>query len=180
MSLSVADRIVLHMGRFENYGFNKFEMPYELTQDGIGSFIGKTRAHVSIEMKKLQERDIVGWGNAHVSGLGKMRKAYYLTVKGHTVLEDLRKQMVKEGLSIEEISYGRIDKNEMPLPEMEMAYRKMMDATEEMYKIKGQTNPNTINVVDCLMDAIRLMMAANRKGMRCSVKDQEQENSKVY
>ena len=91
-----------------------------------------------------------------------------------------RKQMVKEGMTIEEISYGRIDKNEMPLPEMEMAYRKMMDANEEMYKIKGQTNPNTMNVIDCLMDAIRLMMAASRKGTRCSARDQEQEDLKGY
>ena len=88
--------------------------------------------------------------------------------------------MVKEGLTIEEISYERVDKNEMPLPEMEIAYRKMMDATEGMYKIKGQTNPNTMNVVDCVMDAIRLMMAASKKGTRCSVKDQKQEDSKGY
>ena len=82
MSLTVADRVMLHMGRFTGIPFDEFGMPYELTEDGVGACIGKSRAHVSIEMKKLSERGLVGWKSAHVNGSSKRRKTFYLTVEG--------------------------------------------------------------------------------------------------
>lgn len=38
---------------------NEYERPFETTQDGLGEAIGITRGHVSIVVKKLQERNMV-------------------------------------------------------------------------------------------------------------------------
>ena len=157
MSLTVADRVMLHMGRFEGIQFDQYGMPYELTESGIGSCIGKTRAHVSIELKKLYERDLVDWKNAHVNGSSKMRKTFFLTLKGRMMLGDLRDKMIEEGLTIEDISYERLDGDKRPIPEMEMAYRMLYDTTEKMFELKEENNPNVNYVVDKLIDTVRLL-----------------------
>lgn len=157
MSLTVADRVMLHMGRFEGIQFDQYGMPYELTEAGIGSCIGKSRAHVSIELKKLQERDLVRWENAHVNGSSKKMKTFYLTLKGQMMLGTLRDKMIDEGLTLDDISYERLDGEKKPIPEMEMAYRMLYDATEKMFELKGENNPNVNYVVDKLIDTVRLL-----------------------
>ena len=123
MSLTVSDRVMLHMSRFAGIPFDEYNMPYELTEDGIGTCIGKSRAHVSIEMKRLSERGLVRWMNAHVNGSSKRRKTFYLTVEGLQMLDSIREKMIIEGLTMDQISYERLDGDKMPIPEMEIAYR---------------------------------------------------------
>jgi DNA-binding MarR family transcriptional regulator len=52
------EQIMLHLyGRIDRG--NEYEMPYQTTQDGIAEAVGISRGHVSIEMKKLEEKGLV-------------------------------------------------------------------------------------------------------------------------
>ena len=67
--VTVKQRIMLHLSRFPGYyPGDDYTIPFDLTQDGIASVVGITRAHVSIDLKKLIELDyVVGW-QAHLKG----------------------------------------------------------------------------------------------------------------
>ena len=163
MSLTVADRVMLHMSRFGGIQFNEFGMPYELTEDGIGSCIGKSRAHVSVELKNLQQRGLVEWRNAHVNGTSKKRKTFILTVSGYAKLESIKKKMIEEGLTLDQVSYKRLDGDKQPVPELEIAYRDLQEANEMMYSLREEKNPNLGPVVNILMDTIRTLAFKNLK-----------------
>jgi len=92
-----------------------------------------------------------------VNGVSKKRKTFILTLKGRMMLGDLRDKMIDGGLTIEDISYERLDGDKRPIPEMEMAYRMLYDATERMFELKEENNPNVNYVVDKLIDTVRLL-----------------------
>ena len=163
MSLTVSDRVMLHMSRFGGIQFDEFGMPYELTEDGIGSCIGKSRAHVSIELKNLQKKGLVEWRNAHVNGVSKVRKTFLLTVSGYAMLESIKQKMIDEGLTLDQVSYKRLDGNKEPVPDLEIAFRKLQDATQMMYSLREEKRPNLVPVVDVLMDTIRILAFKNLK-----------------
>lgn len=163
MSLTVGDRVMLHMSRFGGIQFDEFGMPYELTEDGIGSCIGKSRAHVSIELKNLQQRGLVEWRNAHVNGVSKMRKTFLLTVSGYAELENIRQKMISEGLTLDQVSFKKLDGNKQPVAEMEMAYRNLQEVTERMYSLREEKRPNLGPVVDKLMDTLRILAFTNMR-----------------
>ena len=163
MSLTVSDRVMLHMSRFGGIQFNEFGMPYELTEDGIGSCIGKSRAHVSVELKNLQEKGLVEWRNAHVNGVSKKRKTFILTISGYAKLESIKKKMIEEGLTLDQVSYKRLDGDKQPVPELEIAYRNLQEATEMMYSHREEKNPNLGAVVNVLMDTLRILAFKNMR-----------------
>ena len=180
MSLSVSDRVMLHMSRFGGIQFDEFGMPYELTEDGIGSCIGKSRAHVSIELKRLQEKGLVEWRNAHVNGVSKMRKTFTLTVSGYAMLDSIKQKMINEGLTLDQISYKRLDGNKCPVPELEIAYRNLQEATEMMYSLREERRPNLGTVVDVLTDTIKILAFTNMRENGCSTKDDQKGGSKEF
>ena len=163
MSLTVSDRVVLHMSRFGGIQFDEYGMPYELTEDGIGACIGKSRAHVSIELKNLQQKGLVEWRNAHVNGTSKMRKTFILTVLGYAKLDSIRDKMIREGLTLDQVSYKRLDGDKQPIAELEIVYRNLQAATEMMYSSREEKRPNLGPVVDILMDTLKLMAFTNMR-----------------
>ena len=166
MSLTVSDRVMLHMSRFGNIQFDEFGMPYELTEDGIGSCIGKSRAHVSIELKNLQRKGLVEWRNAHVNGVSKMRKTFILTVSGYMEIENIKKKMIEEGLTLDQVSFKRLDGDKQPIPELEMAFRNLQDATERMFSLREEKRPNLGPVVDKLTDTLKILAFSNLRENR--------------
>lgn len=163
MSLTVSDKVMLHMSRFGGIQFNEYGMPYELTEDGIGSCIGKSRAHVSVELKNLQERGLVEWRNAHVNGVSKKRKTFFLTVSGYAMLESIKQRMIEEGLTLDQISSKRLDGDKQPVPELEMAYRNLQEATEMMYSLREEKGPNLGPVVDVLIETLKTLAFKNMR-----------------
>ena len=54
--ISVKDKIVAHLFRNRHVNPNDiYNLPWDITQDGIASSLGITRAHASIELKRLKE-----------------------------------------------------------------------------------------------------------------------------
>ncbi|MDR0198694.1 MAG: hypothetical protein LBI08_03010 [Methanomassiliicoccaceae archaeon] len=99
--LTIAERIILHLGRYELMSADdEFNIPWDLTQDGIASSLRITRAHSSIELKKLREHDKVEERQTHIKGGGVKRKSYKLTPAGMDEAKRLRGFADKEGIDI--------------------------------------------------------------------------------
>jgi DNA-binding MarR family transcriptional regulator len=98
--ITVKERILLHLLRYTTvHPEQKFEIPHDLTQDGIATAVGITRAHVSIDLKKLMQFELVERWQAHLSGVEAKRYVYILTPKGRTEAARLRENFEKEGIN---------------------------------------------------------------------------------
>ena len=97
--LTVKERILLHMLRFPSvYPKQNFDVPRELTQDGIASAAGISRAHVSIDLKKLEEYGFVERWQAHLNGTPAKRFVYCLTPIGAGEGRKLMANLEKKGI----------------------------------------------------------------------------------
>ncbi len=67
-----------------------YEVPPEMTQDGIGSALGISRAHVALELKRLREAGKVEERMAHVATAKTRRKVYVLTPSGQELARRMR------------------------------------------------------------------------------------------
>ena len=100
--VTVKQRIMLHLSRFPGYyPGDDYTIPFDLTQDGIASVVGITRAHVSIDLKKLIELDyVVGW-QAHLKGSRTKRFVYALQPKGTIEAAAIRDEVEKAGMTVD-------------------------------------------------------------------------------
>ncbi|MDR0791414.1 MAG: hypothetical protein LBE47_02620 [Methanomassiliicoccaceae archaeon] len=98
--LTIADRIILHMSRYELLNGDGYNTSWDLTQDGIAASLRISRAHSSIELKKLRAKDRIIENQSHIKG-GKMkRKSYHLTPLGMEDAKRLKSFAEKEGIDI--------------------------------------------------------------------------------
>ena len=88
-SLTVGERILFHL--FQNLkSEDKYEVPFDVTQDGIAQSCGISRAHAAIELKKLRETNQIIEKLSHVKRAKSRRKVYSLTPEGKPRLERSR------------------------------------------------------------------------------------------
>ena len=101
-NVTIRERALLHLSRFPNMNPNEiFNVPFDLTQDGIASVLGISRAHASLELKKLKEGGKVDDWLAHIKGAGSKRKAYYLLSEGVNEATMLKKRFESSGMLID-------------------------------------------------------------------------------
>ena len=101
-NVTIRERTLLHLSRFPNMNPNEiFNVPFDLTQDGIASILGISRAHASLELKKLKEAGRADDWLAHIKGIGSKRKAYYLLPDGFAEAEQLKKRFESSGIMID-------------------------------------------------------------------------------
>jgi len=101
-SATIRERALLHLNRFPGMTPNEmFNVPFDLTQDGIASVLGISRAHASLELKKLKEIGKVDDWQAHIKGSGTKRRVYYLLPDGMAEAELLKKRFEKSGITVE-------------------------------------------------------------------------------
>ncbi|MDR2698802.1 MAG: hypothetical protein LBB30_03915 [Candidatus Methanoplasma sp.] len=99
---TIRERALLHLSRFPDMNPNEmFNIPFDLTQDGIASVLGISRAHASLELKKLKETGKVDDWQAHIRGSASKRKAYYLLPEGFAEADLLRERFEKAGIVID-------------------------------------------------------------------------------
>ncbi|MFA7341597.1 MAG: tetratricopeptide repeat protein [Candidatus Methanomethylophilaceae archaeon] len=98
-SLTVAERILLHLSRFIDYE-NEYDVPLDISQDGISQALRISRAHAAVELKKLKEIGEVTEKLAHVKGGKARRKSYFLTPMGLERSRKLDEFARKEGIDI--------------------------------------------------------------------------------
>ncbi len=86
---TVGERIVVHLSGFLRH-MDAYEVPPEMTQDGIGSALGISRAHVALELKRLRSAGKVEERMAHVATAKTRRKVYVLTPSGQELARRMR------------------------------------------------------------------------------------------
>ncbi len=80
--MTVKEKVLVHLSRYSNVPYESVNVPYELTQDGIGNIVGVSRAHISLELRTLVSKgEVVCW-KAHIHGCSSRRFAYIPTAKG--------------------------------------------------------------------------------------------------
>jgi tetratricopeptide (TPR) repeat protein/DNA-binding PadR family transcriptional regulator len=92
--LTVSERILFHLSVYAKYE-DKYESPFDVTQDGISQACSISRAHAAIELKKLKAGGIVDERLSHVRRGKSRRKVYFLTMSGKSKAADVV-QYVKE------------------------------------------------------------------------------------
>jgi len=108
-SLTVGERILFHL--FQNLkSEDKYEVPFDVTQDGIAQSCGISRAHAAIELKKLRETNQIIEKLSHVKRAKSRRKVYSLTPEGKAkagkIAEHVRNENVETGVDPSRISQG--------------------------------------------------------------------------
>ncbi len=88
-SVTVGERILVHLSGFLRHA-DAYEVPPEMTQDGIGLALGISRAHVALELKRLRTAGKVEERMAHVATAKTRRKVYVLTPAGQEVARRMR------------------------------------------------------------------------------------------
>lgn len=114
-NVTIRERILLHLNRFPGLGPDEiYNIPFDLTQDGIASVLGISRAHASLEMKKLREANKAEEWLAHIKSAGVKRKAYCLLPDGVREAEQLKKRFAENGLHVDSLlDMKRCDPNAM-------------------------------------------------------------------
>lgn len=103
-TLSVGQRVVMHLYRFRTT--NKadiYNMPWDITQDGIAAALRISRAHASIELKKLREAEKVDEILAHIKNGKVKRKVYLLNELGLDDVPGIKDFATKEKIDIDSL-----------------------------------------------------------------------------
>jgi tetratricopeptide (TPR) repeat protein len=128
--LTVSERILYHLSNYVKYE-DKFESPFDVTQDGISQACQISRAHAAIELKKLKASGIVEERLAHVRRGKARRKVYFLSVlgksKAHDVLQyvkdnDIAPMVDPSKVSPETTSRIRTARKSTPVPSVREFY----------------------------------------------------------
>lgn len=158
MCLTVGDKMLLHLGRFDYLTYSKeYEVPYDVTQDGCAIALHISRAHVSLELKKLREKGYARQMLAHVKGGPVNRNAYFLTERGMIARSESVKKMEKDGLTLDMLFADRTTFGFVPSCEIAMAYNNIMDAVNKVAVLRDDRRPNVGPVINVLLDAVKML-----------------------
>lgn len=98
---TIGERLLLHLHRYRSLDQNEiYNIPWELTQDGIATTLCISRAHASIELKKLKNKERVVEYQAHVKGGKVKRYVYYLNPEGLKAADEVLKKAEKAGIDV--------------------------------------------------------------------------------
>ncbi|MBN1678040.1 MAG: hypothetical protein JW880_05825 [Candidatus Thermoplasmatota archaeon] len=150
--ITVSERILFHLGNYVKYE-DKFEVPFDVTQDGISQACSISRAHAAIELKKLRESGIIEEHLSHVRRGKSRRKVYFLTQAGKPKARDVQ-QYVKQNSIATLVDASRVlsspsprskvVKRSSPLP----AVREFFGRKKELEAIDEAISSPSYRVID--------------------------------
>lgn len=83
----VQERILLHLLDYSDYK-NSVEVPFSLSQMGIANAVAIARSNVPRAIAGLKDQGLLIERQAHVKGVSRKRKSYFLTDSGMNVAEE--------------------------------------------------------------------------------------------
>ncbi|MCK5559699.1 MAG: AAA family ATPase, partial [Thermoplasmata archaeon] len=98
-SLSIDKKILLHIEKYSKYEY-QYEVPFELSQEGIAQAIGIRRDNVPRTMKNLKNEELIFEKVLRVEGVYRKRKVYFLTDKGRDYTQKMTDKLLKESISL--------------------------------------------------------------------------------
>ena len=83
----VQERILLHLLDYTDFK-NSVEVPFALSQMGIANAVAIARSNVPRAIAGLKDQGLLIERQAHVKGVSRKRKAYFLTDPGMNLSEE--------------------------------------------------------------------------------------------
>ena len=96
--LTVQDKILIHLSRFRGYR-DKIAVPEEITQQGISEAVMISRAHSSMELKRLKKKGLIVEKKAHAGGRA-VKKVYFPLPPGNRRVQEIMKDIEGRKVSI--------------------------------------------------------------------------------
>lgn len=90
--ISQKKRFLLYLDRFDKFT-TAWEVPFGVSQDGIGEALGILINNVSRTLSSLVTEDLVYSRLAHVQGIVRRRRVYFLTQNGRKEVEELKSKL---------------------------------------------------------------------------------------
>jgi tetratricopeptide (TPR) repeat protein/DNA-binding MarR family transcriptional regulator len=87
----VGDRILFHLLNY--HGSHRYEVPIELTQDGIAQAVGTEQSYISRSIKKLVSNGYVQSSTGRAKQGKKKQRYYLLTYQGKKQANELKKEI---------------------------------------------------------------------------------------
>lgn len=150
--LTVSERILYHLSNYMKYE-DKYETPFDITQDGVAQSCMISRAHAAVELKKLKTADILDERLCHVKKGKARRKVYFLTTMGKSKASDVIQYikdneispMVDSSKVAPELSSSRVRsaRKSSPIPPVKTFFGR----DTELEAIKEALSSPTIKVV---------------------------------
>lgn len=84
----VQERILLHLRDYVDHA-EKVEVPFALSQMGIANAVSIARSNVPRAISGLRDQGYLLEKQAHVTGVSRKRKAYFLTDEGAKLADDM-------------------------------------------------------------------------------------------
>jgi tetratricopeptide (TPR) repeat protein/DNA-binding MarR family transcriptional regulator len=107
---TVKEKILLHLFDYSRFT-ERYESPPEVTQEAIARAVEIRVHHVNQYVKPLVSEDLVEERTAHVSGVARRRKVYFLTSSGRSRVAALREELLDESVPLR-----RADGQQVMLP----------------------------------------------------------------
>jgi DNA-binding MarR family transcriptional regulator len=92
ITLSQKKRMLLYLDRFDKF-ISAWEVPFGVSQDGIGEALGILINNVSRTLSAMKEEGLVFSRLAHVQGIIRRRRVYFLTNKGKEEANNLKSRL---------------------------------------------------------------------------------------
>ena len=98
---TLGERLLLHLYNFRSINLaDYYNIPWDITQDGIATSLRISRAHASLELKKHKEKGNVNEAQVRIYG-GKVRRfAYTLTENGLKAAMDVEEKARNAGIDV--------------------------------------------------------------------------------
>jgi tetratricopeptide (TPR) repeat protein len=98
-AITVGERIVLHLVQYQKL-IDNYDVPIDISQDGIAASLRISRAHAAIELKKLRGSGEVIEKLAHIKRGKTKRKVYFLSPTGEQKATKIKQYASSEGIDI--------------------------------------------------------------------------------
>jgi len=95
----VQERIFLHLRDYVDHS-DKVEVPFALSQMGIANAVSIARSNVPRAISGMKDSGHLIERQAHVTGVSRKRKAYFLTDEGATVADEIWKKVSENPVRI--------------------------------------------------------------------------------
>ena len=95
----VQERILLHLRDYVDHA-EKVEVPFALSQMGIANAVSIARSNVPRAISGLRDQGYLLEKQAHVTGVSRKRKAYFLTDDGAKLADDIWSKVGKQTVRV--------------------------------------------------------------------------------
>lgn len=156
-SYTVGQLVLAHLWRSRDLPGNEWDVPYSYTQDGISMSLGISRAHASIELKKLIQKDLVKSDLKHVVNGTVRRKVYFLTKEGEEEAKRIERISEKSTDKLEGHMMNREVYLEMhQIPELGTVV-KNLESAMFMVTNMGDDKWKVYSLLSLLIDTVKLL-----------------------